>query len=823
MSIRSRLAGLVILAIVIGVLSWFLRNTSSNQAKITNVLLISIDTCRADHLSCYGYPKATTPNIDALAQRGVLFKNAFSPVPLTLPAHSSMLTGTVPPYHGTHLNFDQRLDASIPTLATILKGEGFATGAVISAFVLDGRFGLNQGFDSYQDRYDVPPLGGRGRPGHEANRYAIDWLTLNSQAPFFMFLHYYDPHDPYEPPEPFASQYPDDPYTGEIAYTDHCIGQVVSKLKELGLFESTLIVVTGDHGEMLGEHGELTHGYFIYDSAIHVPLIFKLPGDGHTGTFDERVGLIDIVPTICGLLGIEPNATLQGIDLSDCVLNGTNPPQSRDLYCESLTPTNCEANSLLGVVTDRWKYIQTTLPELYDLASDPGETNNLASTEVQLALDMQSLLAEILESQLREDADSKLALDAQSRKRLESLGYVGGGSTEGAFKFDVSKDDPKGLIQFHNDVVEFNRITNEKDYDEANRMGEELLRQRPNFTYGYRQLGYIAMEQGNYKRAIPYLRRAIKMQPDDWEIFQQLGLALFYENQLDESLIHLRHALEMFPDDASTHHMLGMTLRWLYKNNEAIQHFRRALELNPDFPGAHGNLANALLSQGNAEEAIAHYRQALQQQPDFTEARYMLGVALGGQGKTEEAIQCYHQVLEAKPDDAQAHSSLGVALSTIGQLDEAVDHLRRAIQIDPNHVAAHHKLGQILAVTSRPAEAVKAFRKVVQLKPDRPIPINDLAWILATCPDDAVRSADEAVKLAERACDLTDRKEAGLLDTLAAAYAEAGQFDKAISTIQTAIALAQESRATELAEGLKTRLALYQQNKPYRESMSTGN
>ena len=268
---------LLSLAIVGALALWFLYKSDDAPQKIRNVLLISIDTCRADHLSCYGYKSQITPNIDAVAAEGILFENVIAPIPQTLPSHSSMLTGTIPPYHRVRENVGYLADESNVTLAEILSDAGFATGAAISAFVLDSQFGINQGFDDYFDRFEKPLEDDQvlERPGGETTDVAIEWLEKNKDKRFFFFLHYYDPHTKYEPPEPFASQYASNPYAGEIAYTDHCIRQVLDKLKELGLYDSTLVIITSDHGEMLGEHGELTHMYFIYQGAIKVPLIIK--------------------------------------------------------------------------------------------------------------------------------------------------------------------------------------------------------------------------------------------------------------------------------------------------------------------------------------------------------------------------------------------------------------------------------------------------------------------------------------------------------------------------------------------------------------------
>ncbi|MFC1739035.1 sulfatase [Planctomycetota bacterium] len=437
----------VLVAVAAGAI-YLLRPASGPAEKdIRSIILISIDTCRADYLGCYGYPRRITPNIDKFAEESILFNNVISPVPITLPAHSSMLTGTTPPYHGVHYNYDYKLDKSNVTLAEILKDNGFTTGAVISSFILDSQFGLDQGFDYYHDRFVNTPNTNidNERKGEEASRLAIQWLEKNKSKKSFLFLHYYDPHHNYEPPEPFATNFKDNLYAGEISYTDYCIGKVIKKLKSMSMYESSLIIITGDHGEMLGEHGEVTHMYFIYQSAVKVPLLLKLPGRSKPERTDETVGIIDIVPTICGALEIAAPSGLQGKDL----LEKSRQDKNRYIYCESLYPTKYQANSLLGVVTEGLKYIQTTRPELYDLTNDPQESVNLVGKQPQRARILQDKLKQILEQNIRKRGpDSKLELSEEDKRRLESLGYVASSVAED-FSFDQSKEDPKDLIDFH--------------------------------------------------------------------------------------------------------------------------------------------------------------------------------------------------------------------------------------------------------------------------------------------------------------------------------------------------------------------------------------
>ena len=498
---------------VVAVLAW-VSIERIRTPKIRNIILISIDTCRADHLSCYGYPKNTTPNIDAFAQGATRFEKVVSPAPITLPAHSSMLTGTIPPTHGVHYNHAQ-LAASNQTLAEILKSRGFTTSGIVSTYVLYRQLGLSQGFDTYDDEFknEHEDAYGQERKGGKTTQIALDWLAQHKDDDkSFLFLHYYDPHDDYEPPEPFATRFDGDPYAGEIAFVDHCIGQVIQKLKDLKLYDSTLLIITGDHGEMLGEHGESTHAYFIYQSAIHVPLIVKLPRQKTGITISDPVGLIDIVPTICSLLKINPPADIQGIDISP-FLHGQIPDDyERYLYSETVGPGRIGASSLTAITHGKWKYIHAPRPELYNLETDPSEEHNLVEEEHQRARILEDKLQQTLEQSVREDTDSHVELSAEALRRLESLGYVAGKST-GKLEFDGDKPDPKDLIHLYTQLNKAHSLKHKKEYEQASNLLKELIHQLPNSVEIYIQLGDICKYQRDVNQAIVYYRQAYTIDP----------------------------------------------------------------------------------------------------------------------------------------------------------------------------------------------------------------------------------------------------------------------------------------------------------------------
>jgi arylsulfatase A-like enzyme/Flp pilus assembly protein TadD len=634
--------------ILVGAL-WLFRGALVSSKDIRRVVLISIDTCRADYLGCYGYLRPTTPNIDNLAAQSVLFENTISPVPITLPSHSSMLTGTIPPYHGVHNNSDYKLGESNVTLAEILKKRGFATGAVISAYVLDSQFGLDQGFDSYNDSFEEPVrnlLYFSQRRGAEASRFANEWLEEHKDEKFFLFLHYFDPHIKYSPPEPFATEFADNLYAGEIAYTDYCIGQVIKKLKDLNIYDSTLLIITADHGEMLGEHGEDDHTYFIYQPAIKVPLIFKLPGRHKSQRVKRLVGLVDIMPTVCSLLDIEAPAHVHGKDLSPHFDQSRTSSQDRHIYCESLTPTRYGATALLGLVTDRWKYIQTTRPELYDIVEDAGETKNLLAQQPHRARILQDRLKQLLEQTVRNEASTKVDLDEQAIKRLQSLGYVAGDISED-FDFDQSGDDPKELVDFHNIYTGVSDLVLKKEYEQAEKICQQLTLQRPHVYQIYVLMTSIAREQG-------YLDRAVS---------------------------HLNRAIEVRPDVAKLRHYLGTVLTEQGKFDQATEHFEKSLQLDPNQFLVYQDLAAVSYKQEKFDQAITHLTEALRLRPDSAKTVRRIGDALAEKGNFKQATKYFQQAVDMNPLDVKNHSKLALALEFQGCYDEAVEQLRTGIRI----------------------------------------------------------------------------------------------------------------------------------------------
>src|SRR5713226_7255 len=426
---------------------------SAEPNPAPNVVVITIDTLRADHLGCYGYKQIRTPNIDALAADGVRFERAYTPVPVTLPAHTVIFTGTYPMLSGMHDFSGNKLGLGQATLASVLKQHGYATGAVIGSAVLDSRFGLNQGFDFYYDHFDFNRLQESNleemeRPGNVVADLALDWLGKNYHSKFFLWMHLYDPHFPYRPPAPFSEQYKDRPYDGEIAFADAQVGRLIAFLKAKDLYRNTLIVLSGDHGESLGEHGEKTHGFFIYNATLHIPVIIHLPQAPAAKTVPELVSLADLMPTILRALKVEVPAQVQGRSLL-AWMTPKKDVDSRNLYAETFLPRlHFNWSELRSVETANYQFIDAPKPELYDLSKDPGETLNLYAEKKAVADELRARLNKLIQQySANQELAEQTGLDPALMERLKSLGYAGFSGGGSPTITDRALPDPKDRIQ----------------------------------------------------------------------------------------------------------------------------------------------------------------------------------------------------------------------------------------------------------------------------------------------------------------------------------------------------------------------------------------
>ncbi|REJ68000.1 MAG: tetratricopeptide repeat protein [Planctomycetota bacterium] len=616
-----------------------------------NVILISIDTTRADHLSCYGYPAKTSPYIDAVAAAGVRFERAQTTNPITLPAHSSMLTGTLPPTHGVRDNYNYKLDDSQVTLAEMLSDNGYQTAAFVGAFPLNSLFGLDQGFDVYDD--EIPKQGLyelAERRAEEVTDAAVAWLDERDRQPFFMFVHYFDPHSLYRAPLRFATQHIDVPYDAEIAYVDDSLGVLLAKLKELDLYDSSTIIITSDHGEGLEEHGESTHTFFIYQSTAHVPLVIKSPMATAGTVVETPVSIIDIVPTLLELLDIEPPAHLQGIDLGPALRGEPLADADRPTYTESLVPTMFGCAPLRGIVSGSWRYILSPRAELYDLRADPSELNNLIEAEPETAEQLRQRLLDLTSAATQAAAEvATQSLADEERAKLQSLGYLGGEvRDEVELREDMS--DAKDFIDAYQRLMKADGMFAAGQREQAKAVCRELLAEQPGIFKAHMLIAKIAHTSKQRDEAIDSYTQALAILDADRRdaggvssvtaseaalAFRSLGALLRERNgagDLERARDVFERGLADFPNDARFSRGLGAVLIDLAARpqaglkrselvNRAIELLEEVLVEQPDDADATNNLGVAHTLLGNYERAAEYFEATLELKPDHPNAR----------------------------------------------------------------------------------------------------------------------------------------------------------------------------------------------------------
>jgi tetratricopeptide (TPR) repeat protein len=643
-----------------------------------------VDTLRADHLSCYQAGRRPTPHVDSLAAKGTLFSQVASPFPLTLPAHASLLTSTYPAATGVQDN-GIPLPSDAVTLAAVLKNSGYATGAFVASFVLDRRFGLNQGFDVYEGPIDVHNqiTGGpveRKRPGAQVAEAAMRWVERNSGGPFFLFLHLYDLHLPYDLPNDPALRHGETGYSAELAYEDRVVGDLLAFLARRQLLEKALIAFTSDHGEGLGEHAESTHGYFIYQSTLHVPLIVHWPAGfsrAPGGKVDEPASLLDVAPTILDAVGVPAPGGMRGRTL----LGGAG---GREVYSESLYARNhfgCAA--LRSLRAGRYKYIEAPKPELYDLSADPKEQHNLFDQQRSQAAAMGQKIAALRAGST--PAAKPASPKPDTVRALRSLGYLSGPAQAGGPEPRV---DPKDRI------ADFERYYTALTLASAGKLSES-----------------DAVLRG--------LRDKV---PDVVDVRIGLGLN---QQRLGDFLAAAREfkaAIELSPSDAQAHFELGFCYFRLGKSDDAVPQLKAALTLEPWYTRAEEALAEISIQKKDLPQARAHLNHLLSVDPNSYTAHYNLGIFAAMEGRWSEAQQRLLSALRADPGSAEAHDTLGKIYFQRGDLDQARRQFEEAVRLQPKLPAPHYDLAQVLQKQGRVDEAAREFRAAQEAQvPGSPI------------------------------------------------------------------------------------------------------
>jgi arylsulfatase A-like enzyme/Tfp pilus assembly protein PilF len=637
-----------------------------------SVLLVTIDTLRADALGCYGRKQAETPWIDRLAEGGVRFEVAHAHNVVTLPSHANLLSGRYPLQHGVRDNTGFRFPAEQPTLATRLKAAGWHAGGFVSAFPLNARFGLNRGFDVYDDR-----LGGTEtttaflmpeRKGTKTVAVASAWLETVRGQRSFAFVHLYEPHFPYVPPEPFASRFRSQPYHGEVAAADAALEPLLAPLLAAGAGARTLVVLTSDHGESLGEHGEDTHGIFAYEATLRVPLIVWAPGLFSPRVVDTPVRHIDVVPTVLDALGQALPKDLPGRSLLP-LLNGreVEPTES---YLEALSGSLNRGWAPLHGVLDRdlMKYVDLPLPELYDLRHDPSEEHNLAASRPE---GLDRLRARL--EHLRADdvgVGARVREEEATLQRLRALGYVGAAEAVKKDRYTVD-DDPKRLIEIDHRIRDVVTRYSVGDYDGAIVICEENIRRRPTMFLSYQQLAYLERMRGRLDRALRAAKQAVDLQPLDGEAISVYGAYLTEAGRSAEAVAFLEPYAKNTQANVDVLTALGMAEARQGQRDRALATFARARALDPGNP-------MVLVNAGTV---------------------YLMA------GERAQARQAFEAALDIDPEVARAHNSLGVIAAEEGHLDLAVERWTRAVALDPRDYQTLFNLGTTLRKLHREAEA----------------------------------------------------------------------------------------------------------------------
>ena len=615
------------------------------EPRRLDVLLITLDTFRADRIG------PLTPNLTRLAEDSVRFMQAQSPVPLTLPAHASILSGALPLHHGLRVNGAGVFPADQETLATTLSRAGYRTGAFVGAFVLDRRFGLHRGFDVYDDEIVRDPnvdvtLETERRATVVVDR-ALAWLNAQDARPSFAWVHLWDAHAPYAPPAPY-----DQTYDGEIAYVDAELGRLLAAVDR----ENTIVVVAADHGESLGEHGELTHGLLLYQSSLHVPMLIAAP-DLKARAIADPAGTIDIAPTVASLLGL-PMPARDGRDLSDALRTEAKLPEG-DLHAETQYPLAFGWSELAAVRRGNLKLIAGPAAEVYDLAQDGKEGANILATSRRT---FRELTSKIEALRLTTLATTQTTIDEETRARLASLGYVAPGRAEAG----VAPRDPKAMVPL---FAEFERALAAIGRDDARtalKILPDLVRRDPANPVFRATLARVYRSLGSRAEAVALYRQAVALAPRDADSWYNLGVALSECCDRKEALAALTESSRLDLGRAATHNAIGVLFIEGGEPLRAADAFRRAVNADPRDARGWNNTGNAMRELGRVAEADNAYRKAMTVAPAYADPFNGLGVLLVQQRRAREAIPYFETAIRLQPDLYEAQLNRGIALQESG-------------------------------------------------------------------------------------------------------------------------------------------------------------
>jgi choline-sulfatase len=692
----------------------------------TNLVLISMDTVRPDHLGCYGYAGAATPTVDALARRGITFDDALASVPLTLPSHTAMLTGLSPLSSGVRDNSNFKLADDFVTLAEVLRANGYSTGAVVGAFILDARYGLNQGFDAYDDNLSGGSqssiFGYPERPADAVTRNAAAWLR-GAREPFFLFAHYYDPHAPYEPPGLFREAFRSEPYDGEIAFTDSEIGKLLASLAARKVLERTLVVLVSDHGEGLGEHGEATHGLLLYEPTMKVAFIISPPAKsiyaksaavgGHCG---QTVMLTDLFPTVLEMLGFKQDGATDGRSLAPLFAGRQLEPKVA--YFESMSAYFAYRWSpLRGVKFNDWKYIFAPAEELYYLKDDPAEGRNLAGENPGKAAEMKAALTDAAREEPQTKA-SQTTMSPEEAQKLRALGYVSTSPTPVPELGDLTLADPKDMIGLIGKYLEpGDKALDDGDYETAERYFLDMVKADPGNPEAQLHYARVLLEKKDYAGATEAYNKVLAADPANSGAWFHLGNIAQATGDMDGAIRHYQKSLDLIPESPEALANMGSALLTKGLTDSAMAVLRRAIDMGPRTTVALLNLGIAYTTMGLADSAMIYFRRLLAIDTENVKGLNNCAAIFVSQGLADSAVAYFERVRAATPDDPRAYINLGGVYRQTGALDAASAAYEAALKLEPLNVIALYGLAGVRLSQGRREEAEMLVRQALEIDP----------------------------------------------------------------------------------------------------------
>jgi choline-sulfatase len=714
---RRAIAGMLAAAAVLLAIAVFARGLLPWPPRQPNVLLITIDTLRWDHLGCYGAEYAATPVLDGLAARGTRFETAVMHVPLTAPSHASMLTGLSPPRHGVRDNGAFVLPSDLVSLPAGLKRAGYETAAFISGFPLDRRFGFAANFDTFDDR--LPRGSGARGASHIERRadlttdVALEWLQgRTTDKPWLAWVHYFDPHAPYEPPEDLRQQFASRPYDGEVAFVDRELGRLLRRLDEQRLLESTIVLVTADHGESLGEHKEETHGVFVYDATVRVPWIMAGPGVAKRAISRTVARGIDVMPTLLQLTGVPIPAGVDGRSLVPALRGNT--VSDEPAYLESqMAMRHLGWSPVYGMRDAGWKYIRSPRPELYDLTADRQEQQNRFGGDAGQRARLESALQRQLSA---EPAASARVPDRETSDRLRSLGYLGTGMSAPA---KVSGKDPKEGIDLINRLERaIAEIRVDPRHAAADLRG--VLTEDPQIELARRQLAVALAAAGDHAAVVEEIRALQARHVSTSADLLLLAESLRVLGQPDAAKHAIEDATRLDPQSPEVPLTRARLLMAEKRPQEAAAAYEQALRLSPDNPEALAGLGNIALLSGDSASASRYFERVLARDPGDTAARAGLGLVRGREGRMAEAIALLEPVVRESPDHAEALAGLAAALARTGRPAAAVPYFQRAVTAGLRTPPVLNGLGFARLEAGDRSGALDALKSSLALQPNQP-------------------------------------------------------------------------------------------------------